>query len=141
MLTTPIVARFHSSAASSSATDTLKLARSRSFKLRTTWRLSLIDCAASMWSSRVRKAIMQWSVASGQWPEKLPFDWPLITDHWALFLSDYFRGNPLGHKGLDHVADFDVAVVGDRDAALHAVGDLFGVVFKAPQGSYFTFED
>ena len=57
-------------AASSSATETLKLVRSRSFRLRTTWRLSLIDCAASMWSSRVRKAIMRsfsrWSLVVRQ---------------------------------------------------------------------------
>ena len=34
----------------------------------------------------------------------------------------------------------DVAVVRDRDAALHAVGDFLGVVFEAAQRSDFAFE-
>ena len=57
MLTTPMVARFHRPLASISATAMLKWARSRSFKLRTTCRLSLRDCACSMRNSMVRKAI------------------------------------------------------------------------------------
>src|ERR1051326_4050291 len=36
---------------------------------------------------------------------------------------------------------FDVAVVGDRDAALHAIGDFFGIVFEATQRSDFALED
>ena len=36
-------------------------------------------------------------------------------------LRDCFGRDFLGHEGFDYVADLDVAVVGDRDAALHAV--------------------
>src|SRR5579864_4630687 len=127
MLTTPIVARFHRPLASSSAMETLKLARSRSFKLRTTCRRSLSDCAASMWSSRVRKAMgIQFSVLSSQNTEQLR------TENRKL-LSDHFRRDALGDKRFDHVPGFDVTVVRNRDAALHAVGDFLGIVFKAAQ--------
>src|ERR1035438_165644 len=142
MLTTPIVARFQSSAASSSATDTLKLVRSRSFKERTTWRRSLSDCAASMWSSRVRKAMgMRLSVPSFQFPEKTR-PHLLRTENRELrtCLHHCFGGNPLGSKGLDHVAGFDVAIIRDRDAALHAVADFFGVVLEASQRSNLALE-
>src|SRR5580704_8598044 len=139
MLTTPIVARFHKLLGSSSATETLKLVRRRSFRLRRTCRLSLSDCAASMCSSRVRKAIMnQWPVDSGQLPVAVK---PLAhralvllaTNHspLATLLRHCFRGNSLGGEGFDRIADFDVPVVGDGDAALHAVGDLAGIVFEA----------
>src|SRR5579863_3685094 len=130
MLTTPMVARFQSSAASSSATEMLKLARSRSFRLRTTCRLSLSDCAASMCSSMVRKAMgMQFSVPSSQFSETTQ----LRTENRELRtrLCDYFRRNPLGNERLNHVASLDVTVVCDRDAALHAVGDFLGVVLEA----------
>src|ERR1700690_1164320 len=43
-------------------------------------------------------------------------------------------------KRLYGVTDFYVAVVRDRDAALHTVGDLASVVFKAPQRTDFAFE-
>src|SRR5229473_1002548 len=52
-----MVARCHKSVASISATEILKALRRRSFTLRTTWRLSLSECAASMRSSSVRYAI------------------------------------------------------------------------------------
>src|SRR5262244_2768538 len=139
MLTTPMVARFQSSALSSSATETLKLVRSRSFRLRTTWRRSLIDCAASMWSSSVRKAIgMEWSVASGQRTSHPP---TTLTDHQQLFLRDYFRRDASGDKGFDHVMHLDVAVIRDRDAALHSVGDFLRVVFETAERSNLAFED
>src|SRR3977135_2100763 len=48
-------------------------------------------------------------------------------------LGHRFRGNLFRHEGFDHVADFDVAVIRDRNTALHAVGDLRGVVFEAAQ--------
>src|SRR5947208_12936851 len=57
MLTTPIVARCHRSVTSISATDILKLFRRRSFTLRSTWRLSFRECAASILNSNVRYAI------------------------------------------------------------------------------------
>src|SRR5437868_8935378 len=57
-----MVARCHRSVSSSSATPTLKCARSLSFKLRTTWRLSLSECAPSMRISRVSEAIGKRSV-------------------------------------------------------------------------------
>src|SRR6202030_1235112 len=55
-------------------------------------------------------------------------------------LRNYFRSNSLGGKRLDHVADFNVTVIGDRNAALHAVGDLAGIILEAPQRSYLAFE-
>src|SRR5678815_2762195 len=113
MLTTPMVAWFQRLVASSSATETLKLARSRSFKLRTTWRLSFKDCAASMRSSRVRKAIIQC------------VRWPKVR------LDERFGSYFFGDEGFDHVANFDVSVVGDRDTALHTVAYFAGVVFEA----------
>src|SRR5690348_9977565 len=109
MLTTPMVARFHNSALSNSATDTLKLVRRRSLRLRTTWRRSFSDCAASMLSSRVRKAIIQ----------------SLVVRYWSLAevfrqrpttkLGDHFGGNTLSDERFDHVANFDIAVIGDGD--------------------------
>src|ERR1700689_3450383 len=56
-------------------------------------------------------------------------------------LRDDFGGDLFGHEGFDHVTDFDVAVVGDGDTALHAVGDLAGVIFEAVQRHDFAFED
>src|SRR5260370_8381606 len=88
---------------------------------------------------------MQWSVFSGQWlsvasePRLQPgvgFNWPLTTDHWPPFLSNYFRRNTLGSKRLDHIADLDVAVIGDRDTALHAVRHLAGIVLETPHRSH-----
>src|ERR1700674_1060545 len=140
MLTTPKVARFHNPDAPSSATATLKCARSRSFRLRTTCRLSLRDCAASMRSSRVRKAIMRSSVV-GLWSLANHFWHGRTTNDERRPLHHSFRCDLLGHEGLDHVADFNVAIVGDGDAAFHAVGYLAGVVFEAAQRVDFAFED
>jgi hypothetical protein len=46
----------------------------------------------------------------------------------------------LGHEGFNHVSDFDVAVIGYGDAALHAVRDLADVVLEAPQRPHLAFE-
>src|SRR6202051_1909600 len=147
MLATPMVARFQSSAASSSATETLKLVRSRSFKLRTTWRLSLIDCAASMWSSRVRNAMgIQFRVSASSFAQSQKLPAAQITRNLKLetgnskLLNHCFRGDPLRGECLDHVAGFDIAIVRDRDAALHAIGDFLGVVLEAPQRSDLALE-
>src|SRR5271169_2159223 len=113
MLTTPSVAWFHNTLASNSATATLKWARSRSFRLRTTWRLSLSDCAASMRSSRVRKAIIgsravgPWSLVVGKNAANLvTLDWdgqrPTADDQ-RRFLNHRLRRNFFGHEGLDHI--------------------------------------
>src|SRR5580700_2925447 len=107
MLTTPMVARFHTGLGSSSATETLKLPRSRSFRLRTTCRLSLSDCAASMWSSSVRKAIK----GSFRFPVLTLRHWKLETRNWKPALSNHFRGNSLGRESFDHVADLDVSII------------------------------
>src|SRR5690348_13066076 len=144
MLTTPMVARFHSSAASSSATETLKLMRSRSFKLRTTCLRSLIDCAASMWSSRVRKAIgisfeFQVSSFGKACIANSREYWKPETENLKL-LADYFGSDPRRNIGLDDGADLDVAIIRERDAALHPVGDFFCVVFDAPQRSNLAFD-
>ena len=42
-------------------------------------------------------------------------------------------GDLLGHEGLDDVADLDVLVAGDADAALEAALDLGGVVLEAAE--------
>src|SRR5258708_10876848 len=55
-------------------------------------------------------------------------------------LSDYFRGYSLGYEGFNRVADLDVAVVGDRNTALHAVGNLAGIILKAAQRAHLAFE-
>src|ERR1700739_4682971 len=52
-VTTPITDRCQASSKSNSATATLKLARNRSFKLRSTCRLSFSDCASAKCSSNV----------------------------------------------------------------------------------------
>src|SRR5215470_17518351 len=109
MLTTPMVARFHNSAPSSSATETLKLLRKWSFRLRTTWRRSLTDCAASIWSSRVRKAIIQGLGSRDRGSEKLT----LAPDLCNPALRDYFRCNARSGEGLNHVVDLNVAIVRD----------------------------
>src|SRR3954469_22475909 len=57
-----MVARCHRSVSSSSATLTLLCARSLSFRLRTTWRLSLSECAPSMRISSVSEAMGKRSV-------------------------------------------------------------------------------
>src|ERR1700756_1461954 len=145
MLTTPMVARFQSSAASTAGRETLKVVRSRSFKLRTTCRRSLIDCAASMWSSRVRKAIgISFEFSGFKFQEiygnhRLPG--LLETRNWKLkLLRNYFGRDPRRDEGLDNVAGLDVAVIGDGDAALHAIGDFFRVIFKTPQRSDLAFD-
>jgi len=70
----------------------------------------------------------RWSVK----PNRPPF-----TSHQ---LRHHFRGHALGHECLDHVANFDIAVVCNRDTALHAVGDLAGVVFESAQRSDLAFK-
>src|SRR5579872_56388 len=145
MLTTPTVARFHNPLASSSATATLKWARRRSFKLRTTCRLSLSDCAASILSSRVRKAIIERrrrSAVVGRWQNLAP-EVPTTDDKRPMTISlrHRFSGDFFSGEGFNHVADFDVSVVGDGDAAFHAVGDLAGIVLEAAKRPDFAFED
>src|ERR1700729_1891895 len=133
-----MVARFQSSAASSSATATLKLVRSRSFILRTACRRSLIDCAASMCSSSVRKAMgIPFSAPGSQLSAAARTEKPRTENS---FLRHNFRCDALGSKGLDHIAGFDVAIICDRDAAFHAVGDFFGIVLEAAERSNLAFE-
>src|SRR5437763_16766607 len=113
MLTTPMVARCHISPSSSSATDTLNFARSLSFSLRTTWRLSLSDCAPSMRSSSVRCAIGTGQIYRQIKRARLsPRSEQLVRR-----LSSEFRGDLLHAEGLDHIAHFDVAIICDADSA------------------------
>src|SRR5215813_8867596 len=58
-----------------------------------------------------------------------------------LYLSDHFGRDPFCHEGLDRIADLDVAVIRDRDAAFHAVANLTGVVLEALQGCDLALED
>src|SRR5690348_15059898 len=139
MLTTPRVARCHKSVWSSSATATLNWVRRRSFKLRRTCRLSFRECAPSMRSSRVRKAIkfrvsrFQFQAGPNQWSE---------TNNLNLetALGDHFRGDTLRGEGLDDITHLDVAVIGDGDAAFHAVAHLADVIFEAPERADLAFE-
>src|SRR5437762_1468762 len=114
MLTTPSVARCQRSLCSSSATETLKLPRSLSFRLRRTWRLSFSECAPSMRSSSVSVAI---GTASGN----------------GLSCSGQLGSDLLGCEGLDYIANFDVTVTGDADTALHTVAHFGDIVFEAAQ--------
>ena len=56
-------------------------------------------------------------------------------------LSENFGGYLFCHEGLDYVANFDVAVVRDRDAALHAVTYFACVIFEALERADLAFED
>jgi hypothetical protein len=56
---------------------------------------------------------------------------PTANDVSSFFLHHRFRGHLRRDEGFDDVADLDVAVVRDRDAAFHAVSDFFGVIFEA----------
>ena len=56
-------------------------------------------------------------------------------------LGDAFGGDFFGYEGFDYVADFNVAVVGDGDAAFHAGADFGGIVFEAAERGDFAFED
>src|SRR5579885_1412629 len=56
-------------------------------------------------------------------------------------LCDDFGGNALGNKCLDHIADLDVPVVRDGDAALHAIAHFTGVIFEAPQRANLASKD
>src|SRR6185369_4527385 len=64
-----------------------------------------------------------------------------MTKLMTLPLRHHFCRNSLGHESLDHIPGFDIAVVGDRDAALHAIGDLACVVFEPAQRANLTLED
>src|ERR1700692_2206459 len=95
-----------------SATATLNLARRRSFRLLTVWRLSLSDCAPSMCSSRVNTPTLGMAAAS----------------------RHDLRGDSLGGEGLDDIAGLNVGEVANGQTALKAVLNFAGVVLKAPEG-------
>src|ERR1039458_1629443 len=107
-VTAAIAERCHNSWYSISATATLNLWRRRSFRLSTTCRFSLSECAFSSRSSRGRTPMGAMS-------------------------SGGFVGDALRLEGFDDVALLDVSVVVQRDAALHAALHLADVVFEAPQ--------
>src|SRR5579862_4843826 len=136
MLTIPIVARCQRPFGSISATDTLKWARSRSLRLRTTWRLSFRECAPSMHSSRVRKAINSSLKRCGG---TMPPQYPAGRRRYFSRLSGaQFDGDALGGEGFDHIAHLHVTVIRDRDTALHAVAHFAGVVLEAAERSDFA---
>src|SRR5215472_8859530 len=132
MLTIPIVARFHRLEESSSAVATLKCARRRSFKLRTTCRLSFKDWACSMRRSRVSEAIISPCRGSRSFSNQESL--PRRPSH------HHFRRDALGDKGLDHIPYLNIAVVGDGDTTFHAVRDLADIVLKAPQRANLALE-
>src|SRR5258708_1408406 len=138
-----MVARFHKPDESNSAVATLKCARNRSFMLRTTCRLSLRDCACSMRSSRVRNAIIPSSVVGRSSLAKslrVRF-WRTTNDERPTTdLNHYFCRDFLCHKRFNHVANFYVPVVGNRDATFHAIGDLAGIILEAAQRSDLAFK-
>src|SRR5690242_1479890 len=59
----------------------------------------------------------------------------------TVILSNYFRSDLFCGKSFDHVSDFNIAVVSNRNTALHAVSDFAGVVFKAAQRTDLAFKD
>src|SRR5271166_3429712 len=132
MLTTPNVARCQASLASTSATATLKCARRPSLTLRTTWRLSLSEWAPSMRISSVRYAIIDRPVA--QRPENRLLAWrnQFRDEGPVSFLNEGLSRYSLGDEVLDDISHFDVAIVGDRDAAFHAVPHFADVFLETP---------
>src|SRR5271165_5512821 len=139
MLTTPSVARCHASLASISATATLKCARRPSLTLRTTWRLSFSECAPSMRISSVRYAIISRPVAQRPGNQ---LSWgrnsPGTTAHSVLY--ECFGRYALRDEVLDDISDFNVTVIGDRDAAFHAVPHLADILLEASHRAYFALE-
>src|SRR6516164_6072333 len=170
MLTTPRVARCQALLGSISATATLKRVRRPSFTLRTTCRLSFSDWAPSIRISSVRYAIMlcaetksrklasltsatpgpgcQLEMSSPRAGRGTNRDRSLrqhphlrpITACGEEVLSERFRRYPLDHERLDDVAGLDVTVVGDANAAFHAVAHFAGIIFEAPQRAHLALE-
>src|SRR5262245_19627932 len=104
--------------------------------LWTTCRLSF-KLRASRRSNRTRRVPTiivvsgQLSVASCQWESPLLFisnNWPLATDNWPLLQGSLHL---LDAEGLDNVADLDVVVAGNFQAALEALADLGDIVLDA----------
>src|SRR5215469_177374 len=142
ILTIPNVARCHASLGSSSATATLKRVRKPSLTLRTTWRLSLSECAPSIRISSVRCAIMDAYRYTKSRKPVSQYEKPFRNDCLnRCGLGECFLGHPLGDKRFDHVPGLDVTVVGDADSALHAVAHFAGIILEAPQGCDFTLKD
>lgn len=56
-------------------------------------------------------------------------------------LCHYFSRHARRRERLDDVADFDIAVIGDGDATLHAAGDFLSVVLETAQRTDFPLED
>src|SRR5581483_2808884 len=65
----------------------------------------------------------------------------LYKSSYLMKLCDDFGGDAFSHEGLDDVADFNVAVIGDGDAAFHAVANFAGIIFEATQGADLSAED
>ena len=75
----------------------------------------------------------RWSFVGGQTLAPTVF-WRTTNDERpTTLLRHHFRRNPFRHECFNDIANFDVAVVGDRDAAFHAICDLAGVIFEAAQ--------
>src|SRR5262249_14266918 len=113
-MATPRTTSCRWSRASTSATETLNEFFSRSRMLRTTCRLSLRDCD----SRTSRRTRME--------PTIMTLLWTRRSAERPLHLLDAIA--------LDAVADLDVVVAGDLQAALHALADLTDVVLEALEG-------
>src|SRR5689334_6328534 len=121
----PRMARRCSSRAPTSATETLRPWAMRSLRLLTTRRLSLRDMASGT-------AISTWSTPTVIRRGGVSPPAQCIRPIWG-GETPPLQGplERLPHVGLEGVADLDVVVVGELDAALQAGLDLADVVLEA----------
>src|SRR5438105_8581892 len=128
-MATATIERRCSSRAPTSAIDTLWACAMRSFKLLTTCRLSLRENAEGIESSSWRT------------PTVIFFTFHVFTFHSRSLKRETWRPEEQLESSLDrlpdvrleHVADLDVVVVGQLDAALEAGLDLADVLLHAAQ--------
>ena len=106
-------------------------------------RISLSACIQLLATGYWLLATGYWLPASGYWLLATGF-WLLATGFWLLlanwpYLRRQFCRDLLGHERFDRVADLDVVVVGDADAAFHSVGHFAGIVLEALERGEFAF--
>src|SRR5512142_1528719 len=70
----------------------------------------------------------------------------ILSDHWPLtaihcYLHADFGGDLLSDERFNDVADLNIAVVLDADAAFHAITDFADILLETPQRGDLAFED
>ncbi len=71
------------------------------------------------------------AIAQGRLSHKARYR-TLTTSHRPLHLHKRFGGDALDDEDLDHVPDFDIAVVRNRNAAFHAGANFADIFLEAP---------